>query len=92
MRAARGPRWAGRRRLGLAFAEAGPPCQFAVCEFKTDMGLGPEMRVVLGERTTDAVWPLPDGHCRWSFQLEDEAAPSAARVKDRIAVQLGTFQ
>ena len=78
--------------MGIDFAEVGPPLHFAVFEFKTNADLNNEMRVVLAEDTTNAVWPLPDGYCRWSLQLEDYAAPKATRVKDRIAVQLGTSQ
>jgi len=87
-----GHRSSVRRMMGIDFAEVSPPLHFAVFEFKTNADLDHEMRVVLGERTTDAVWPLPDGYCRWSFQLEDYAAPKATRVKDRIALQLGTSQ
>ena len=46
----------------------------------------------MGDLTTDAVWPLPDGYCRWSFQLADFTAPESSRVKDRIGLQLGTSQ
>jgi 2-polyprenyl-6-methoxyphenol hydroxylase-like FAD-dependent oxidoreductase len=90
--AADGHRSSIRRMLGIEFEEVGPPMHFAVFEFKTDFELGPEMRVVLGDQTTDAVWPLPDGFCRWSFQLPDYATPPKARIKDRIALQLGTSQ
>jgi 2-polyprenyl-6-methoxyphenol hydroxylase-like FAD-dependent oxidoreductase len=90
--AADGHRSSIRRMLRIEFEEVGPPMHFAVFEFKTDFDLGPEMRVVLGDQTTDAVWPLPDGSCRWSFQLPDYEAPRQARVKDRIGLQLGSSQ
>jgi len=81
-----------RRSLGIDFAEVGPPLHAAVFELKTDVDLGHEMRVVLGEQTTDVLWPLPDGQCRWSFQLADFQAPGSTRLKDRIALQLGGAQ
>lgn len=78
-----------RRGLGLDYAAVGEPQHFAVYEFRTDADLGHEMRVVLGEVTTDVLWPMADGYCRWAFQLEDYAAPEDTRTKDRIAIQVG---
>jgi 2-polyprenyl-6-methoxyphenol hydroxylase-like FAD-dependent oxidoreductase len=78
-----------RRALGIEFAQVGPSQHYAVFEMKTDVDLDAEMRLMLGEQTTDVVWPLPDRFCRWSFQLLDVSAPTAPRVKDRLAVQIG---
>lgn len=87
-----GHRSAVRRALEIDFPEVGPSQHFAVFEFKTGADLGHQMRVVLGEHTTDVLWPLPDGRCRWSFELPDFAAPAASRAKGRIGVQVGTAQ
>ncbi len=76
-----------RRSLGIEFENAGRTRYFAVFEFKTDFDLEGEMRLVLGERTTSVVWPLPNGLCRWSFELTDFVAPPATRAKDRFLIQ-----
>jgi 2-polyprenyl-6-methoxyphenol hydroxylase-like FAD-dependent oxidoreductase len=64
-----------RRALKIDFPEAGRADYFAVFEFKSDMNLGQETRIVVGDRTTDVLWPLPGGYCRWSFQLPDYRDP-----------------
>ncbi|NUQ66131.1 MAG: FAD-dependent monooxygenase, partial [Pirellulales bacterium] len=76
-----------RRSLVSAFDEVRPAQYFAVFEFRTDADLSGEMRVVMTDRATDVVWPLPDGACRWSFQLSDYAAPAATREKQRVVLQ-----
>ena len=81
-----------RRSLDIDFPEVGPAQHFAVFEFRTDADLDHEMRVVLDEKTTNVLWPLPGGACRWSFQLLDQEAPATSRAKDRVAVQLGGAQ
>ena len=78
-----------RRSLGIDFPDLGGTQHFAVFEIKTDVDFGDEMRIILGDRTTDVVWPLPDGHCRWSFQLLDFAAPATTRTKNRLPVEIG---
>lgn len=80
-----------RAALKLGFEPVGPPTYFAVFEFKTDADLGHEMRVVMDEETTNVLWPLPDGYCRWSFQLTDYDHPDLKREKNRLAIQLGGF-
>lgn len=79
-----------RRRLGIDFEPAGQTQHFAVFECKTDADLGNEMKVVFADGTTNVLWPMHDGRCRWSFQLLDHAAPEQTRTKDRLSEQLGT--
>ncbi len=81
-----------RRSLEIDFRESGEAQHFAVFEFKTDMDLQHEMRLVLADQTTNAVWPLPGGYCRWSFELPDFAAPLEPREKERSPVQIGIAQ
>ncbi len=76
-----------RRSLDIGFENAGRTRFFAVFEFKTDFELGDEMRVVLGERSTSVLWPLPNDYVRWSFELSDFTAPPASRAKDRFLIQ-----
>jgi NADPH-dependent dioxygenase len=73
-----------RRTLNIGFPEVAPAQYYAVFEFKTDADLQNEMRLVLGDTTTDVLWPLPGGHCRWSFQLPDYHDPEAERLKDHL--------
>jgi 2-polyprenyl-6-methoxyphenol hydroxylase-like FAD-dependent oxidoreductase len=60
-----------RRALGAGFPETGPAEYYAVVEFKSNEPPPHELRIALGEHTTDALWPLPNGNMRWSFQLPD---------------------
>lgn len=78
-----------RRALGVDLPEVGPPQHFALFELASDADLGAELRVVLNEHDTDVLWPLPDGWCRWSFELRHSEVPEPSREKGRLAVQVG---
>ncbi|MHB0959366.1 MAG: FAD-dependent oxidoreductase [Pirellulaceae bacterium] len=78
-----------RRSLGVDFPEAGSAQHYAVFEFASDTDLGDEVCLTLADRTTDVLWPLPDGHYRWSFELLNEDVPVASRTKNRIPVEIG---
>ena len=78
-----------RRCLGIEFPEVAPALHYAVFECQLDADLGHEMRIVMGDRTTDVLWPLPHNCCRWSFQLLDFAAPANTRTKNRLPVEIG---
>ncbi|MHC4697991.1 MAG: FAD-dependent oxidoreductase [Planctomycetota bacterium] len=75
-----------RRTLAIDFEPVSPPESFAVLEFHFDADLGSEARVVLDEHTTNVLWPLPGGCCRWSLQLHDSEPPVECRSKSRLAV------
>ncbi len=79
-----------RRMLRVGFPEVGRPQYFAIFEFHTNADLGNEMRVAFSHGTTNVLWPLPDGFCRWSFELPDYSSRDAHREKDRAAVQVMT--
>lgn len=81
-----------RRSLGINYPSVAQPEHFAVFEFQTDADLNRQMSIVLDDRTTSVLWPLPDGYCRWSFQLADYSAPESPRTKQRVAVQFGSSQ
>lgn len=81
-----------RRELDIEFTEAGEAQSYTVFEFETDLDLDHQLRLILGERTADVLWPLPGGACRWSFQLPDFTAPAAARRRDRLGVMIGSAQ
>jgi 2-polyprenyl-6-methoxyphenol hydroxylase-like FAD-dependent oxidoreductase len=73
-----------RRALNFDFPEVGPAQYFAVFEFKTDADLGHELKLAIGENTTDALWPLPGGYCRWSFELPGYHDEAAEKLKDSL--------
>lgn len=72
-----------RSRLGIDYTLLAGPEQFAVFEFDTDGDLGTEARVVINDATTNVLWPLPGGRCRWTFQLVKTAAAGEFPAKDR---------
>jgi 2-polyprenyl-6-methoxyphenol hydroxylase-like FAD-dependent oxidoreductase len=77
-----------RRSCGVDWRDTGPPSVFAVFEFDTDFPLGHEVRVVLAEKTTSVVWPLPDGKVRWSFEMPEPLRDKdTSREKSRYAMQ-----
>jgi 2-polyprenyl-6-methoxyphenol hydroxylase-like FAD-dependent oxidoreductase len=79
-----------RRSLGIDFPDLGGTQQFAVFEFESDAELAHELRIVMGQSTTNVLWPLPNGHCRWSFQLLDFTAPVDTRTKKHVPVEIGS--
>jgi len=75
-----------RHHLGIEYPEVDPAGLFAVFEFRTDADLQHRVHVVLGEDgLTGVLWPLPDGRCRWSFQLKNPEEFEGRRVKNRYA-------
>jgi 2-polyprenyl-6-methoxyphenol hydroxylase-like FAD-dependent oxidoreductase len=74
-----------RRSLGFDYAEIGPPSYYAVFEFKSDIALNGEMRIVMSNGATDVLWPLPNGYCRWNFELPGPPTTGESdRIKDRM--------
>ena len=78
-----------RRQLGISFPDVGPAEHYAVFEFSTDYDFDHEMRIMLNPKNTSVVWPMPDGCCRFSFQLPEYDDPCDERVKNRLLVELG---
>jgi 2-polyprenyl-6-methoxyphenol hydroxylase-like FAD-dependent oxidoreductase len=81
-----------RRQHEIDFPECAKPQQFAVFEFETDADLHHEMRLVLEPGSTNVLWPLPDGFCRFSFEIGAAALPADTRMKDRLAIDLGAMR
>lgn len=79
-----------RRRLDIDFPEIAPAQHFAVFECTTDYDFDHEMRIMLNEGDANAVWPLPDGHCRFSFEMPGYDHPEDERFKNRLMVELGS--
>jgi 2-polyprenyl-6-methoxyphenol hydroxylase-like FAD-dependent oxidoreductase len=75
-----------RQCLGIDHEHLAEPIAFEVCEFETDAPLGNDVRVVLDDKTTNVLWPLPNGHCRWSFQLVAPATVDGFPSKERSVI------
>ena len=78
-----------RRRCGIDFPRVAPTQSFAVFEFKSDFDPGQKAHIVLSEAGTSVLWPLPGGYCRWGFEIEEAAAETFSRDKDRLFMQVG---
>jgi 2-polyprenyl-6-methoxyphenol hydroxylase-like FAD-dependent oxidoreductase len=76
-----------RQMLNIPFREIRPAQHFAVFEFKTDADLGDALRIIFHDDLTSVVWPMPDGHCRWSFQLPHTSHGAIRRSKDRYVTE-----
>jgi len=59
-----------RKSAGISFPEIGPSLDYAVFEFETNTRLLSEMRMMIEGDRTHLYWPLGDGRCRFSFQME----------------------
>lgn len=76
-----------RQMLNIQFREIRPAQHFAVFEFKTDADLGDSLRIIFSDGLTSVVWPMPDGNCRWSFQLPHTSHGAIRRAKDRYVTE-----
>ncbi len=79
-----------RRTMRIGFPEVAKPQYFAVFEFASDADLDHEMSIVFAGGTTNVLWPVPEGHVRWGFELPAYVARGTRREKDRFAVQVDT--
>ena len=79
-----------RQLLGFEFRAFNVAQQFAVFEFTSETDLQNEMHIILLENSANALWPLPNGTLRWSFQIDDGMDVTESRIKDRHLVQLGS--
>ncbi|HET8547102.1 MAG TPA: NAD(P)/FAD-dependent oxidoreductase [Bryobacteraceae bacterium] len=73
-----------RRALNIDFPEVGAAQYYAVFEFESDFDAENEIRIALGERTTDVLWPLPEGYCRWSFELPGYSDAEAEALQEHF--------
>ena len=83
-----------RQCLGIDYDCLALPLAFEVYEFETDTALEPEVRVVLDEKSTNVLWPLPGNRCRWSFESVTHREGDEFPAKDRsvIAVDEGEVE
>lgn len=79
-----------RRSAGIDFPEVTQRAHYAVFEFATDAEMPDEMRIMIQDQQTHIFWPLPNGHCRWSFQIPSNESLQGARDKDHHLIQPDT--
>lgn len=77
-----------RPRAGLEYERAGTTESFAAFEFETASPITRELRVVLGDTTTDVLWPLGETRYRWTFQLLRTELSGDFPEKERRAVRV----
>jgi 2-polyprenyl-6-methoxyphenol hydroxylase-like FAD-dependent oxidoreductase len=79
-------------RLGVAAEPRRPAQVFAAFEVQLGDGAtaGDELQIILGRHTVDAIWPLPAGWFRCTFELRDPHVVSPERFKDRAVWSLAT--
>jgi len=75
-----------RHRLGIEFERLGARQAFVAMEFTCADEVADTLHVVLDDKTTNTLWPMPDHHCRWTFQLIHTDVPKDFPEKDRRAV------
>ncbi len=75
-----------RRSAGIIFPEIAPSLDYAVFEFQTNVRLLTEMRMIIEDNKTHIYWPLGNGRCRFSFQMEPGFATRASFNKDHSLI------
>lgn len=78
-----------RRALDIENRKVADTIDFAVFEFRTDADAVDEMRLVLDDDSTNVLWTLPGGYCRWSFQIPVQTIRDDTREKSREMVMPG---
>lgn len=76
-----------RQRLGIEYESVGDTQSFVACEFASADGVRDELRIVLDDVSTNVLWPLPGGACRWTFQLIHSNGPADFPEKERRATR-----
>jgi 2-polyprenyl-6-methoxyphenol hydroxylase-like FAD-dependent oxidoreductase len=77
-----------RPRARLEYQRVGNTESFAAFEFEGEFDTSNELRVVLDETTTNALWPLAENRFRWTFQLARSEPVGDFPEKERRAVRL----
>ena len=81
-----GSRSAVRNLIGIEREQVAEPEYYVVYEIESDARLADELCVVLDKGAKSVLWPLPEGRCRWSFQLAEVDEITEFSEKDRDAV------
>jgi 3-(3-hydroxy-phenyl)propionate hydroxylase len=67
--AADGPESTARSAMNIEFGIREKPQSFLIYEFEAEEPIENEARIVMGRDSTDALWPLSETRCRWTFQM-----------------------
>lgn len=78
-----------RRTAGIRFPEVAPPKDYAVFEFTTNAQMPLEMRLIVEDEGTHMFWPLPNGRCRFSFQMPAGTATESSLTKNKHLIDTG---
>jgi 2-polyprenyl-6-methoxyphenol hydroxylase-like FAD-dependent oxidoreductase len=76
-----------RRLLGIPFNEVAEPELFAAIEFETDIPLGNEARLTIGQSGRSILWPIAGNRCRGIFHMnpdEVSANQDSSRIQDTL--------
>ena len=76
-----------RQRLGIEHTCVTKPEFFAAYEFEPGEEVENEVRVVLDQSTTNALWPLPGNRYRWTYQLLKSDMANEFPEKERRGVR-----
>lgn len=71
-----------RKAAKIEFPEIASSLDYAVFEFETNTKPLTEMRMIIEDNKTHIYWPLGDGRCRFSFQMEPGFAKNSSFNKD----------
>lgn len=71
-----------RKAANIEFPEIATSLDYAVFEFESNTRLLTEMRMMVNHDKTHIYWPLGDGRCRFSFQVEPGFARKNSFNKD----------
>lgn len=93
-----------RQLMDIRHDHWAPAELYVAYEFTAAKALPDELAVVLTDHTKSALWPLPGGRCRWSFQLTElddlefpdkdrqpfwsESPPVAQQTRERLQQRL----
>jgi 2-polyprenyl-6-methoxyphenol hydroxylase-like FAD-dependent oxidoreductase len=72
-----------RKTAGIEFPEITSNLEYAVFEFETNVKSLTEMRMMVDGDKTHIYWPLGEGRCRFSFQMEPGFAQDSSFKKTR---------
>jgi 2-polyprenyl-6-methoxyphenol hydroxylase-like FAD-dependent oxidoreductase len=72
-----------RKAAGIEFPEMTSHLDYAVFEFETNVKPLTEMRMMVDGSKTHIYWPLAEGRCRFSFQMEPGFAQQSSFYKNR---------
>lgn len=76
-----------RQRLPVEFTKLSGP-EFFAAYFESESEPYDEVRVVLDDKTTNVLWPLPGKKCRWTFQLLHSEVGAEFPEKERRAARI----